>query len=202
MKIGYCKYYFKNRFIWDIERQFNGEVEEAEEEYVALAIEFDISECAELVEIFVNQFESLGDEEFCQLYIWAVEFMIVLNYKRETVKRKCIHQRIQVGVLTKEEFPGLDLYSLFIDKIQYLCYIEDERQSYEEQTFLYCRMVMMNDHFDCKYLKKIKELEYNNLIFYDYLRCKEEGVKLKHLDHFRNHIYKVYSIVFRAKRSK
>jgi len=64
VKIRYYKYYFKNRPIWDIERQFNREVEEVEEEYIALVIELDIPERIELAEIFVNQPKSLGDEEF------------------------------------------------------------------------------------------------------------------------------------------
>jgi len=75
VKIRYRKYYFKNRPTWDIERQFSGEADEAEEEYVAPAIELDIPERAELAEILVNQPESLGDEEIRQLRIRAAELM-------------------------------------------------------------------------------------------------------------------------------
>ena len=53
---------------------------------------------------------------------------------------------------------------------------------------MYRRLAVMNDHFDREHLKVIEKIERDNLIFCDHLKCKEEGVKLKHIDHFRNHI--------------
>jgi len=187
VKIRYCKYYFKNRPIWDIERQFSGEVEEveeAEEEYVAPAIELDILERAELAEILVNQPESLGDEELRRLRIRAAELMTALNHRRETAKRRRIRQRAQAGVLVREESPGLDPFPLLMGKTQCPRCIGDESQSYEERTFPYCRPAVRNHHFVSKHLGEMMELERNNLIFCDYPKYKEEGVKLKHLAHF------------------
>ncbi|CAP61096.1 uncharacterized protein PODANS_3_660, partial [Podospora anserina S mat+] len=73
----------------------------------------------------------------------------------------------------------------------------DERQSYEERTFPYCRTAVINDHFDREHLGGMKEMERENLIFCEHPKCKEEGVKLKHLDHFRNHVESVHGVKLR-----
>ncbi len=54
MKIGYYRYYFFNCLTWDIERQFNKEVEAEKEEYVVPAIAFYILEYVKLAKTFVN----------------------------------------------------------------------------------------------------------------------------------------------------
>lgn len=40
-------------------------------------------------------------------------------------------------------------------------------------------------------------MERENLIFCEHPKCKEEGVKLKHLDHFRNHVESVHGVKLR-----
>ena len=67
------------------------------------------------------------------------------------------------------------------------CCIGDERLSYEERTFSYCPVAVMNDHFDRQHLKELEQLEHENLVFCEHPKGKKEGVKLVHLDHFRNH---------------
>ena len=54
-----------------------------------------------------------------------------------------------------------------------------QRQSYEEKTFSYCRPAVINDHFDREHLREVEEWERDHLIS---CKCKEEGVKLAHLD--------------------
>lgn len=40
-------------------------------------------------------------------------------------------------------------------------------------------------------------MERENLIFCKHPKCKEEGMKLKHLDHFRNHVESVHGVKLR-----
>ncbi|KAK0637170.1 FluG domain-containing protein [Bombardia bombarda] len=208
VKTGYRRYYFKNRPTWDIERQFSGEAEdeEAEVEYVAPAIELHIPERAELAEILVNQPECLDDEKLLRLRIRSAELMTALNYKRETAKRRPIRrrilQRVQAGISVTGESPGPDPFPLLMGKTQCPRCIGDERQSHEERMFPYCRPAVMNDHFDREHLKEMEEMERDNLIFCDHPKCQEDGVKLKHLDHFRNHVQDVHGITLRPKRSR
>ena len=58
----------------------------------------------------------------------------------------------------------------------------------------------MNDHFDREHLAGLKDKERRNLMFYDYPKCRGEGVKLKKLDHFRAHVMNVYSVELRPSR--
>ncbi|KAK3934986.1 FluG domain-containing protein [Diplogelasinospora grovesii] len=174
VKITYRKYYFRNRPTWDIERQFSGEAEEADVEYVAPAIKLHIQERAELAEILVS-----------------AELMTALDYKREMAKRKRILQRAHADDFVKEKSPRPDPFPLLMRKTQCPRCIGDERQSYEERTFS-CRPA---------HLKEIEERERNNLIFCDHPKCREDGVKLKHLDHFRNHVQTVHGISPRRKQS-
>jgi hypothetical protein len=55
----------------------------------------------------------------------------------------------------------------------------------------------MNDYFDREHLAGLKDKERRNLIFYDYPKCRGEGVKLKTLDHFTAHVMNVYGVELR-----
>ena len=55
----------------------------------------------------------------------------------------------------------------------------------------------MNDHFDREHLEDLKDKERRDLIRCEHPRYKEEGVKLRDLDHFRAHVINVYSIELR-----
>ncbi|RYO96655.1 hypothetical protein DL764_007436 [Monosporascus ibericus] len=200
VKIGYRKYYFRNRPTWDIEKQFTGEAEEAEEAYVTPAIELHIPERAELAEILVNQPESLGDEELLRLRIQSAELMTALNHKRETVKRRYIQRRPRAEVVVKEKLPQPDRFPLLMKRTQCPGCVGDESLSFPERTFEYCRVAVMNDHFDRQHLKQMEKRERSNLIFCDHPKCKEDGVKLNNLDHFRNHVKTVHGIALRPKR--
>jgi hypothetical protein len=79
--------------------------------------------------------------------------------------------------------------------------VGDERQLYEERTFSYCRPAVTNHHFDREHLKEMEKMELDNLGFYDHPKCKEEGVKLEHLDHIRSHMQAVHGISLRPEPS-
>ena len=201
VKLGYRRYYFLNRPTWDIERQFSEDMEAEEEEYVVPAIELHIPERAELAETLVNQPPGLNEKEHLQLCTRSAELMTALSYKRETGKRRHIRQKPQAETDLQKESPGPDPFPLLMSKTQCPRCIGDESQSYKERTFSYCRTAVMNDHFDREHLKMMEELEHDNLIFCDHPKCKEEGVKLKHLDHFRNHVQTIHGIALRPRRT-
>ena len=67
----------------------------------------------------------------------------------------------------------------------------------ETRVFSYCRPSVMNDHFDREHLEDLKDKERRDLIRCEHPRCKEEGVKLRDLDHFRAHVMNVYGIELR-----
>ncbi|KAH7114659.1 hypothetical protein EDB81DRAFT_299419 [Dactylonectria macrodidyma] len=69
--------------------------------------------------------------------------------------------------------------------------------SFGERTFPYCRPAVMNDHFDRKHLGAMGEKARNSQISCEHLKCKEQGLKLEELDHFRNHVQRVHGVRFR-----
>ncbi|KAB5514914.1 FluG domain-containing protein [Coniochaeta sp. 2T2.1] len=177
--------YFYNRPTWDIERQARGEDGE-EEEYAERTIELQIPERAQLAQIFCNQPEDLSHEDLSSLRIPAAELWAALCHKRETVKRD--RRRLPATVMAKEEPPRPDAFPLLMDGKQCPRCIGDERLSFAERTFKYCQPAVMYDHFDREHLGEMKENEKHNLIFCDHPKCKEEGVKLKHLEGPRNEL--------------
>lgn len=194
VKTGYRKYYFQNRPTWDIERQFREDgIEETTVEYVTPAIELHIAERAELAELLVNQPEDLGDEGLLRLHIRAAELMTTLSDRRETAKRRRILQKAQADV--KEESPGPDLFPLLMERTQCPRYIGDERQSYEERTFTYCRPAVMYDHFDREH---VKELRGTKQISCRHPKCSGEALEFEDLNHFKNHVESVHGVKLRV----
>ena len=95
----------------------------------------------------------------------------------------------------KEESPGPDPFPFLIDRKQCPRCIEDESLSYEERTFKYCRPAVMCDYFDRKHAQQlggVKQISCNHP------KCKKEALEFKHLNHFKNHIEKVYGVKLRA----
>ncbi|CRK29684.1 hypothetical protein BN1723_015696 [Verticillium longisporum] len=192
----YRKHYFYNRPTWNIERQARGE---EEEEYVEPAIDLDIPERARLAEILCKQPKDLSETGIHQLRIEAIDTMVALCDRRETIKRDRLRNRPQIDIPIKQETsePARDIFPLLMDPTQCPSCIGDERLSREERTFKYCRPVVRNDHFDDHHLAERELAEQRGeLIRCDHRRCRKE--KLQHLDHFRNHVQSVHGVPLRS----
>ncbi|RYP48545.1 hypothetical protein DL768_005584 [Monosporascus sp. mg162] len=176
----------------EIEGQAN---REEEQEYVEPAVDLHIPERAELAEILCNQPEGLSSAAFLALRIQAGELMFILCNKRETVKRDRIRQRAPADVMVKEESPGPDKFPLLMQRTQCPRCIGDEGLSYKERTFQYCRPTVMYDHFDrthAKHMSVVKQMVCNHP------KCKGEALRFEHLDHFKNHVERIYGVKLRA----
>lgn len=192
--MAYREYFFYNRPTWDIERQARGE---APDEYAEPAIDIQIPERARLAKILCHQPDSWTDEEIWQRRIEAIGLMVALCDRRETVKSQCIRRSAQAAVPTKRESPEPDLFPLLMQKTQCPRCIGDGRMTYAERMFPYCRPTVMNDHFDREHLKEMEDLERDNLVICDHPKCREDGLKLKSVDHFRNHVQTVHGVKLR-----
>ncbi|KAK7429834.1 hypothetical protein QQZ08_003679 [Neonectria magnoliae] len=198
----YREHYFYNCPTWDIERQARGE---EEEEYAEPVINVTIPERAKLAEIFCNQPDNLTEDQIFQLKIEAVDLMVALCDKRETVKRNCIQQRPQTCLSVKtdtleiehETLPSPDPFPLLLRAGQCPDCIGDERLSCHERTFTYCRPTVMNDHFDDQHLVSREQAERDGReIRCEHPKCRD--VKLKHVNHFRRHVQEVHGITLRS----
>ncbi|KAM0271864.1 hypothetical protein ACHAQH_008964 [Verticillium albo-atrum] len=192
----YRKHYFYNRPTWNIERQARGE---EEEEYTEPAIDLDIPERARLAEILCKQPKDLSETEIHQLRIEAIDTMVALCDRRETVKRDHIRNRPQTDIPIKQETsePERDDFPLLMDPTQCPSCIGDQRLSCEQRTFKYCRPVVRNDHFDDHHLEERERAEQRGEpIRCDHPKCRNE--KFQHLDHFRSHVHSVHGVPLRS----
>ncbi|KAH6699577.1 hypothetical protein ACHAQF_009103 [Verticillium nonalfalfae] len=192
--VQYRQHYFYNRSTWNIESQARGE---EEEEYAEPAITLDIPERARLAEIWCKQPSDLNDDEIDQLRIEAIDTMVALCDKRETVKRNRIRDRAQTDIPIKQETPEPDAFPLLMDPAQCPSCIGDERLPCDQRRFKYCRPVVRNDHFDDQHLEERERAEQRGEpIRCDHPKCKNE--KFQHLDHFRSHVHSVHGVPLRS----
>ncbi|RKK65547.1 hypothetical protein BFJ69_g16185 [Fusarium oxysporum] len=136
-----------------------------------------------------------------QLKIKAVDLMVTLCNKRETVKRDRIRQRTNscLPINTEPlETEHKTLYSparfpLLMHAAQCSNCISNKRLYQEERTFTYCRPTVMNDHFDDIHLVRREQAERSG----EKIRCEHpkcRDVKLKHINHFRRHVQEVHGV--------
>ncbi|EXL40377.1 hypothetical protein FOCG_17143 [Fusarium oxysporum f. sp. radicis-lycopersici 26381] len=155
----YREDYFYHRPTWDIEQQARGE---EEEEYTEPVIDVHIPERDRLANILCHQPDGLTEDQVLEQRIEAIQLMVSLCDKRETVKRHRVQQNIraqaQPHIKTEpseagsEPEPSLDQFPLLMQPGQCPDCIGDERLSLEERAFSYCRPTVRNDHFDDQHL--------------------------------------------------
>ncbi|KXH69608.1 hypothetical protein CSAL01_12759 [Colletotrichum salicis] len=147
----YREYYLYDRPTWDIERQARGE---EDEEYAEPEIDLRIPERARLTEILCCQPNDLSSEELLQRRIEAIDLMVTLCDKRDTVKRDHLPLRSQAKSPVVEDLPKSTPFRLLLDPNQCPDCIGDEKLPLEERMFKYCRTTVRNDHFDDQHLRE------------------------------------------------
>lgn len=101
---AYREYYFYYRPTWDIEMQARGE---EEEEYVEPVIDVVIPTRARLAEILCHQPDNIDEDQILQCRIEAIDLMVALCDKRETVKRDRVQLRVSPEPPIKAGSPGV-----------------------------------------------------------------------------------------------
>ena len=194
----YREHYFENRPTWDIDRQFGGEAEEADEDYTAPAIDLRIPERAELARLLCDQPADLSDEEIRERRIRIADLWSALCKKQEKPNRTPFHLRRRPRALpVKEESPKPDPFPLLMRKTQCPGCIGNHALTVEERTFSYCRPTAMNDHFEDRHLESLERIaQRGENIVCKHPKCKD--VSLEHLDHFRSHVETVHKVTLRS----
>ncbi|KAK2469504.1 hypothetical protein H9L39_18775 [Fusarium oxysporum f. sp. albedinis] len=149
----------KHRPTWDIEQQARGE---EEEEYTEPVVDVHIPERDRLANILCHQPDGLTEDQVLEQRIEAIQLMVALYDKRETVKRHRVQQNVRTQAqphikpepseADSEPEHNLNQFPLLMQPGQCLDCIGDERLSLEERAFSYCRPTVRNDHFDDQHL--------------------------------------------------
>ncbi|KJZ71090.1 hypothetical protein HIM_09509 [Hirsutella minnesotensis 3608] len=199
----YREYYFYHRPTWDIERQLaGGSQDDGQDTYAAPDIKLHIPERARLAEFLCKQPEHLSFDDFSRLRIEIAELMVDLASKRETVKRKLISRTPRGSIAVNGKPSKTEGFPLLMNKAQCPRCIGDEAMSLGERTFAYCRPAVMNDHFDREHKATMNEMERDGFIVCNHPGCKEADLKLRSLDHFRDHVSRVHGVTLREEHGR
>ncbi|GKT43643.1 uncharacterized protein ColSpa_03824 [Colletotrichum spaethianum] len=194
---AYRSYYFYNRSTWDIERQASG-IED--EEYVEPAISLTIPERARLAEILCYQPADCTHDELMKLWVGAIDLMVILFDKRETVRRDRIRADYQPQPHIERQ-PQPKPFPLILDPNQCPDCVGDERLNMEERTFKYCRPTVRNDHFDDQHLgQRERAVLHGDVIRCNHPQCQDdpELQRMETLDAFRNHVQIIHGVSLRT----
>ncbi|KAH6653689.1 FluG domain-containing protein [Truncatella angustata] len=193
--------YFYNKPTQDIEQQAGGGMDE---EYPSPEVDLEIIERARLAEALCNQPDDMTFDEITELRLKAIDFMMALCARRETVKRNRIRQRakattaVQIDPL-KQESEQRD-YPLLMDPRECPDCIGDERLVEAQRRFRYSRPEVRNNHFEKHHLEERETAERRrDGIQCKHPECKEE--KFKTVDHFRAHVSTVHGVQLRTSES-
>ncbi|KAK2777398.1 FluG domain-containing protein [Colletotrichum kahawae] len=190
----YREYHFYNRPTWDIERQANGE---EDEEYTEPDIHLQIPERTRLAHILCHQPADCSHDKLMELWIEAIDLMVTLCDKRETVRRDRIRTHPQPKP-TIEETPQPKPFPLLLDPNQCPDCVGDCRLSLEERTFRYCRPTVRNDHFDDQHLvERERAVQRGNLIRCNHPQCQDDP-NFATLDAFRRHVQTSHGVSLRT----
>ncbi|WVO16389.1 hypothetical protein L204_104064 [Cryptococcus depauperatus] len=163
-------------------------------------LDIDIPERRELARLLCHQPDTLTYDELLERRIQAGECMVALSSKRETVRRDVIAQWESEDERLKSESPTSataalssstlsaipaanppssvdqvlpkDPYPVRLQARQCPWCVGDERISYKERTFLYCRVTVRNDHFDSQHLGHLQELLASDSLACNHPKCK------------------------------
>ncbi|GKU11529.1 unnamed protein product [Fusarium langsethiae] len=204
----YREDYFYHRPTWDIEQQARGE---EEEEYMEPVIDVHIPERARLANILCHQPDGLAEDQVLEQRIEAIQLMVALCDKRETIKRHRVQQNARTPPHIKTEpseagsepEPSLNQFPLLMQAGQCPDCIGDERLSLEERTFTYCRPTVRNDHFDDQHLvERERALQRGERMVCTHPACRVQNqgqdLEFHNMDHFRVHVQTVHRVTLRS----
>jgi hypothetical protein len=161
--------------------------------YVAPVIQHRLPERTQLQQVLCDFRTDLSMEDIVRRRVRAIDLMVALSSRREVQHRKqrslTTHEK-----RIKEESPDIEPFPLLCAKTQCPVCIGDERMTYTERTFCYSRPSHMMDHVERAHQGVLAE----NTISCRHPVCKSNGLVLKNLLHFKNHVQTVHGISLRA----
>jgi hypothetical protein len=164
-------------------------------------VEHQLAERMSVQELLCDLAKDLSPQEIVSWKIHAVDAMTALASRQEPQTRKP-QPAPACGVLVKKEpsppppspdpFPQLDEFPLILGKTQCIFCIGNERYTYDKRTRAFKRVSHMWDHIENLHLKHLDQQ-----IPCDHPVCKAQGVVLKSVMLFKNHVAIVHKVDLR-----
>jgi hypothetical protein len=160
-----------------------------------------IPERARLANILFHKPDGLTEDEVLARRVEAIQLMVALCDKRETVKRHRVQQSTRVRPHIKSEpteadrepGPSLNQFPLLMQAEQCPDCIGEER------TFAYCHPTVRNDHFDDKHLvERGRALQRGEKLVCTHTACRvqnqSQNLEFHSMDHFRAYVRTVHHV--------
>lgn len=183
----YRKEYFDQRHTKEVERQLNG-IEG--QKYIEPIIQHQLEERTQLQHVLCDTRKDLSEQSMLQRRLKAVDLMTALCRRREMQRHRSRATRPR-NVINVEEVPQIDPFPLVCQKTQCPICIGDESMTYLHRTFSYCRPSKLMDHVESHLRAEPDNFSCRHPV------CKANGIVLKNMDHFRNHVQAVHGITLR-----
>jgi hypothetical protein len=179
-----------------MKRQLNKSVVEEEVEPV---VEHQLEERTQLQEILCDFSKDLSPQDIVSWKVFAINLMTALASRQEFQTHR---PRLALApqVLIKEEYPALNPFPqphefpLVCEKTQCIICIGNEQLPYKQRTRAFRRVSHMMDHVENLHLSKLLA---DQMIICHHPVCKAEGLVLKSVMHFMNHVATVHGISLR-----
>lgn len=190
IKIEFRRQYFVRIHDEELERQLK---KVPTNEYVKPIVHHQLPERTLLQEVLCDLSRDESPSDIISRRIRTIDLMVALSCRQEKEVQHSHHSRRASLASPKDQSSDEDLFPLVCKKTQCIVCIGDNRSTYEYRTRTYATPHKMMNHMD-SHLKEVPKLE---RISCTHPVCQSEGLILKDLEHFKNHVETVHSIRLR-----
>ncbi|APA11274.1 hypothetical protein sscle_07g060440 [Sclerotinia sclerotiorum 1980 UF-70] len=190
IKIEFRRDYFDRIHDEELERQLK---KVPTNEYVEPVVHHQLPERTRLQEVLCDLSRDMSPSDIVSRRIRTIDLMVALSYRQEQEVQHSNHSSRESSEFSEEQPLCKDPFPLLCKKTQCIICIGDNRSTYQYRTRTYATSHKMMNHVD-SHLKEVPKFQ---RISCTHPVCQSEGLILKHLQHFKNHVQTVHGISLR-----
>jgi hypothetical protein len=190
IKIEFRRDYFDRIHDEELERQLK---KIPMNEYVEPIVCHQLPERIRVQEVLCNLERNISKDEVVKRRICAIDLMVALSCRQEKAVQHSNHSSRASSEFSEKQPSCEDPFPLLCKRTQCIICVGDDRGTYEYRTRTYATPHKMMNHVDShlKDVPKFQKLSCTHPV------CRSEGLVLKHLQHFKNHVKAVHGISLR-----
>ncbi|PQE34082.1 hypothetical protein CJF32_00010770 [Rutstroemia sp. NJR-2017a WRK4] len=191
VKIEFRRDYFEHIHNKELERQLK---KVPTNKYIEPIVCHQLPERTRLQQVLCNLSRDMNQSDIVSRRICAIDLIVALSYRQEQETRYSNRSSRASSESSEEQSLCEDPFPLLCKKTQCIICIGDGRNTYEYRTRTYATPHKMMNHME-SHLKDVPE---SQRLSCTHPVCRSEGLVLKHLQHFKNHVQTVHGISLRS----
>lgn len=180
----------------EMERHLNSV---ATDEYIEPVVQHQLPEQIQVQEVICDFSENLTTEDIVRRRIYTIDRIVALCSRREVLQPKqrlpTFCQKPIKEESPEPELPDPELFPLVCTKTQYPICIGDKHLTYSSRMFCYKHPSYIIDHVQHAHLQKMPP---EQQIHCYHPVCKSEGLVLRSIMYFKNHVADIHKINLRV----